>query len=201
VPDGLIVTLESFKAHLGSDVQKSSEKDGLLLTFLLAAEEMVRSRCSQNFDQRAYASELHSGRDKPFLWARQVPVAASPLPTVTENGTALVVAAGYSSSAQVVFNPATGCFTRMTAGARDRWLDGNENVALSYTGGYASAVMPADLQLLVKFIAALTWQTTDRNQIAVKRRSGQQGSTDFWDDLPPFYQSILNRYSVPIHGE
>lgn len=200
--DGLIVQLEEFKDYLGNDVKKSGgEKDSLLTDAILSAEDMVRGQCSDNFDQRAYTDEYHSGTDRPHLWARHLPVAISPLPVVTENGAALVVAAGYSSSANVVFEPTRGVFSRMAGGAKTTWLIGENNVNFSYTGGYLLGLAPRDLRLLVKFVAALVWQESDRNQYAVKRRSGQQGSTEFWDDIPPLYKAIVQRYAVPIHGE
>lgn len=208
--DGLIITLDEFKAYLGPEAQKSSEKDDVLYAYILAAEELVRGQCSQNFDQRSYTAEYHSGRGKPYLWARQVPVAADPLPVVTENGVALTVAAGYSASAQVSFNPVDGCFTRQpyslvtatyTPGPLGEWPAGNNNVVLAYTGGYAAAAMPADLKLLIKFVAAYSWRQSDRKEQTVRRRSGQSGSTDFWEEIPPFYAAIMRRYSVTVHGE
>lgn len=200
--DGLIVPLLEFKQYLGPDVVKTTgEKDDVLGGFILAAEEMVRGRCSNDFDRRAYTLEYHSGSDRPYLWARHLPVQPSPLPTVTENGASLVVAVGYDTTADVNFHPDSGIFTRMIGGQRDRWATGDNNVVLGYTAGYVLGTAPADLRLLIKFIAALTWQASDRNQVTVKRRSGQQGSTEFWDDLPPLYQAIINRYSVPILGE
>ena len=200
--DGLIVKLEEFKSYLGTDVKKSGgEKDDQLLDAILSAEDLVRGKCSDNFDQRIYVDEFHSGTDRPYIWARHLPVATSPLPTVLENGNALVVAAGYSASADVVFEPTRGVFTRQVGGTKDRWLVGENNLDLGYTAGYVLGSAPRDLRNLIKYVAGLLWQMSERHQFTVKRRSGQQGSTEFWDDIPPLYMAIVNRYSVPIHGE
>lgn len=200
--DGLIVKLQEFKDYLGSDVMKSGgQKDGQLTDAILSAEDMVRGKCSDNFDQRAYVDEYHSGSDRADLWARHLPVAVSPLPVVTENGAALVVAAGYSASADVVFETTRGVFTRQTGGYKSTWLCGVNNVSFGYTAGYALGSAPRDLRMLIKFLAGLLWQESERAQFTVKRRSGQQGSTEFWDDLPPLYKSTMERYMVPIHGE
>ena len=211
--DGLIITLDEFKAWLGPEALKSSEKDDILSAFILAGEEAVRTMCSQNFDRRTYANEYHNGQGKLHIKARELPVLASPLPTVTENGTALVVAAGYSATADVTFNPDTGWFTRQattmtTPGGAvtpvslvGGWAPGWNNLALGYTAGYLLGAAPADLRLLIKYVAGMTWQQTDRKEFTIKTRSGQQGSTTFYDSLPPFYQSIVSKYSVPILGE
>ena len=199
--DGLIITLDEFKAYLGPEAQKSSEKDDVLYAFILAAEELIRGKCCQNFDRRVYTAEYHSGADRPYLWARQLPVATDPLPVITESGVALTVAAGYSATAEVSFNPVDGCFTRQVAAEVDGWATGNNNVSFTYTGGYTAVSMPADLKLLLKFVAAFAWRQSDRKEQTVKRRSGGQGSTDFWEEIPPFYAQIVKRHSVTIHGE
>lgn len=210
MPVGSIASLDEFKTFLGREAKTNTDKDPVLESFLKMAEDMIRGECLQNFDQRAYAAEPHSGAGKFHVFAKQRPVAISPLPVVTENGTALTVAAGYSSSAHVVFDPETGIFTRqpldligpsITNGKRSSWAEGNNNIALSYTGGYAAADMPNDLKLLVQFTAAFFWKQSDHKEVTVKRRSNQQGTTEFFDNLPPLYKAILDRYRTSPYGE
>ncbi len=221
---GDIVTLKEFKAYLGREILEDSEGEPALGIFLTAAQDMIRAECGlpgipQNFDQRALTNEYHSGRKgQVHLFSNQRPVAVSPLPTLSENGTDLVVAAGYSSTAHVVFDPETGIFTRQPIGQvcappqpsdpcscpskQGLWAEGNNNIVLkTYTGGYAAASMPADLKLLIQYTAAFVMKQADRNEITMKRRSDQQGSTEFFDNLPPFYAGILARYKVSPYGK
>ena len=92
---GDIITLAEFKSFLGKEARDRSDKDPELEMFRKSAEEMIRRECELNFDQRVYAGELHSGGSaQVHILANQPPVAATPLPTVTENGVALTAAAG-----------------------------------------------------------------------------------------------------------
>lgn len=203
-----LVTLAEFKDFLSQEASVSTAKDPFLTTCLRAGQDLVRGQTGQNFDQRLYSGELHSGRGKPHIFPRQRPVAATPLPVVTENGAALTVVAGYGNG-QVTFLPGLeAVFTRLPVGSpvvvngiSGGWLQGWNNVSLTYTGGFAAADMPADLKLLVCYAGAYVWRGTDRKEQTVKTRGGREGTTTFWEDLPPFYKAILDRFSVPIHGE
>src|SRR5207245_11182832 len=125
-------------------------------------------------------NETRNGNGRQKLFSDVRPVATSPLPVVTENGTPLVVAFGYSPGADVTFEPASGTFYRLTGpamlmtrwpGVAGRWAQGIQNVGLTYTGGYVPAAMPEDLKLLAKYITAVFWKSMDRKEIGVARRS------------------------------
>ena len=212
-----IITLEEFKSFLGDDAAARSDKDPTLTMFKTAAEDMIRGECGlpgipQNFDQRTYTGELHSGRrGQSYLFPNQRAVAASPLPTVKENGIDLTVAVGYSSTAHVTLDPSTGCLTRQPISQaynsapwdiyskKGLWAEGNHNIEIGYKGGYSP--IPNDLKILAQYCAAYVWKNSDRKELTVKRRTDQQGSTEFFENLPEFYKAILNRYKVSPYGE
>jgi len=48
--------------------------------------------------------------------------------------------------------------------------------------------------MLVQFVATFAWKTGDRKELMLKRRSDQQGSSEFLENLPEFYRFIMARY-------
>ena len=183
---------------------KDGEKDDDIGPIISAVSEFVRGRTGLKFDQRIY-TEFHNGKGLRTLRVRETPVATSPAPTVTENGTALVVTTGYSDTADVVYDPGEGVFHRRTGstfigGTRTdipgRWSPGAQNITIVYTGGYLPADMPADIMLVVKYALSFAWQHTDRKQVGVSAKSSGGGNITLLETLPKFYLNILDRHRV-----
>jgi hypothetical protein len=197
-----IITIEEFRQYLRSE--PDSDVDEALTEVLKAASEYFRGATNLNFDQRAYV-ETRNGPGRKTIMVAQPPVAASPLPTVVENGKALIVAAGYSETADVVVDLADGFFHRragstLVPGTGDYpavWSRGAQNVVISYTGGYPAASMPADARLFVKWLAALYWQDAEDKRTGVARRGTANSSVDFLTEIPPMYQDIVERWRRP----
>ena len=202
-----IITLDEAKNYLG--FSEDDRYDEILDLMVAAASQTFREITGDDFDQRAYV-ETRNGKGTRAIHARHRPIAASPAPTATENGTALVVATGYSTTADVVVELERGVFHRRSGETvvspplslvPGVWSPGVQNIGLGYTGGYEAADMPADAKLFVKYAVAYFWKHTDKKEIGVAQRSIGQGSTTFLEELPKVYRDIADRHRRAIIAE
>lgn len=206
-----LITLDEAKEYLG--FAEDDEHDDILLLFLKAGSDVFRSITGLNWDQRGY-TETRSGKGTRSIRVRQRPIAATPLPTATENGTTLTVAVGFSTTADVVVElgdeDTPGAFHRRTgptvvappvALVPGVWAPGVLNIVLGYTGGFAVADVPEDIKVFVKYATAFLWKHTDKKEIGVAQRSVGQGSTTFLEEMPKVYRDIAERRRAAMLAE
>lgn len=170
--------------------------DVALQLAIQAASESLESWCGRLF-RLADVVEYHDGiaahgGDRDALKLSAFPIVGNP--TVTENGTALVVAEGYSTSADVIFESNRGLLKRRPGNttqliAQDSptvpalgWSQGHQNVVVTYKAGWLLEDMPHHIRHLC---AEIAWRMYDD-----PRRSGQEsvsraggGSSRFVDTL------------------
>jgi len=193
-----LITVEEFRNYLGLGVKANESQNELMAACVSAGSEWVREALNRDLDLRAY-TEKYDGTGLPYIWLRQIPVAASPIPTVVENGTALVVAAGYNVAADVILDTERGVLFRQdgptssvgTSRLPNRWSLGIQNVDIGYTAGHS--VIPADVKLLTRYVAARFWKDVDQKTIGISRRSAGPHSTDFMTDLPEILRQIVDQ--------
>lgn len=195
-----LITLKEARVYLQLD---DADENDLLEPIVAHVSTVIRQELDRDIDQRAYTIPLN-GNGLRALRVRNRPVAVSPAPTVTENGTSLVVSTGYSETADVVVDLAEATFYRMASGATfisgtrsaipGRWAPGVQNVVIGYTGGFATGFIPSDLVLLAKWMVGFAWHHPDRQEIGLAGRTSAGGTINFLEDLPKFYQKILDRH-------
>lgn len=207
-----LITVDEAKASLFPGHPEVTQADDLLGDVVSAVSVYWQTWFGTNYARQAY-TENRSGRGRRSIWSFHRPVEpTNPAPTVTENGTGLVVVTGWNPNADVSFDPATGEFRRLPGPTLlqslagnptlpGRWSEGFLNVVLSYTGGYAVSAVPTDLKLLVKYCVGLVWKTLDTKRVGVAREQFGQGSLEFDKDLPDYYMRIANTYSRPMVPE
>lgn len=187
MPD--LVSLDEVKKYLR--LGKTSEHDAELAAIIPAVSEDVRRYTGFDWDLRSY-TERRDGQNVRGLLALKGGLPGPPIVSVegvTENGTALVVATAYSTSADVVVDLERGWFYRQG----DLWSPGLLNVVLSYTTGYAVASIPADIKLPVKYACGVFLKHIDSKWIGIKSRNAGQGSVTIVDELPDMYRGMLDR--------
>jgi hypothetical protein len=194
-----LITVEEFRNYMGLGVKANETQNELMAACVSAASDWVREALNRDMDFRAY-TETYDGNGLPFLWLRQEHVATSPIPTVVENGTALVVKAGYDVTADVTLDPERGVLYRQSGPTQivgnvsrlpNRWSIGIQNIAITYSAGYST--IPADVKILTRYVAARFWKETDSKAIGISRRSAGAHSTDFMTDLPTLYREIVDQ--------
>ena len=199
-----IIDLDSLKAYLKVP-RENSNSDEVLEMVRQGAEGYVRAYCSRQFTQASYV-ETFNGTNRKALRLVETPVAISPAPTVTEDGAALVVAVGYSTSADVVCDPVNGLMHRLPTGSRataqtNAWSPGVQNITVTYTGGYTTATTPGDLRMATAYVGGILWRASDKMEIGVMSRGDAAHNISLLEDLPAIYKRILDVYKrVPTGG-
>ena len=192
-----LITLEEFKDYLGQGAKKSPAQEDLMKACVAAASNMVRDALSLDVDQRSY-DEIYDGNGRPFLPLRNVPVAPSPLPVVTENGAALTVTAGYDVTADVAVDFERGYLKRqlgptVISGQRSffpgSWTRGFQNVRAVYTAGFSP--IPEEFKMLTRYLASRYFVEPDERRIGKSRVGQGSHSTEFIEGLPEMYKEII----------
>ena len=137
-------------------VKTGPDDDQFLADVVLSASEAIERELGRALTQADF-TEVYDGNRKPVgafrevLYVRNPPIATAPLPTVTENGVALVVgfADDPTGDTDVYFDPEVGRFEKITG-----WLPGHRNISIGYRGaaGYPT-------QDLISVCVELTWLT------------------------------------------
>jgi hypothetical protein len=192
-----LITLEEFKGYLGLGAKKVADQEDLMKLCVTAASNFVRDALSLDVDLQSY-DEVYDGNGRPFLPLRMAPVATSPLPVVTENGMNLVVAAGYSISADATVDPVRGYLARLPGptvipGTNSpfpaRWTRGFQNIHVIYSAGFA--VVPGEFKLLASYVSSRYFVEPDERRVGVSRRGQGSHSTEFIEGLPDLYKEII----------
>lgn len=203
-----LITIKEAKGILFSAKETSDAEDERIQACITSVSQELNAVCGRVFAQPAAPySEARNGNGRRALWAMNPPIAGTP--TVTENGRALVVSVGYSTSADVIVDPGRGVFYRSTGptvvplgwGLPGRWQPGVQNVVLGYVGGYAPASLPADLKGLVKYMVGHAWKQYGRDEVGISQRAFGQGTLTLLEDLPDFYKRVLDFYTRPMVPE
>lgn len=181
---------------------RGSEEDAILAAIIPAVSEGIRHWTGFDWDTRTY-SEIRNGNGQVAMHAQQAGKPGPPItgtPTVQENGVNLVVALGYSTSADVIVDQDEGLFYRrpgttsgMVLGGRPgRWAEGVQNLVFGYSSGYAQDSIPGDIKLVAKYATIMIWKHSDKKTVGIGSRAQGQGSVSLLEDLPDFYKRILD---------
>jgi hypothetical protein len=139
--------------------------DTVLTACIAAAGEAIIEETSRIWEKAAFTERLNgdgvAGKLGEILMLRRFPVTfPADAITVTESGTALTVAQGYSTSAQVIVEDAgieSRCsLIRASGGARLGWLAGVQNIVVTYQAGFAS--IPERIKFVAKELSWLFYQ-------------------------------------------
>lgn len=178
-----------------------SSEDAILAAIIPAVSEAIRDWTAFDWDQRTY-SEIRNGNGQPGMHAQKAGKPGPPMtgtPTVQENGTTLIVATGYSATADVIVDLDEGLFYRrpgttslQVTGFPGRWAVGVQNLVFTYQSGYAQASIPGDIKLVAKYATVMIWKHSDRKTVGIGSRAQGQGSVSLLEDLPDFYKRILD---------
>lgn len=199
-----LLTLDEAKKYLR--LTKTSAHDAELPVLISAASEEIRTYTGFDWDQRDI-TEQRNGNGQAALTALKAGRPGPPITSVTsvkENGTTLVVATAYSTTADVVVDLVRGVFTRRPGttpggastglwGSPGRWTEGVLNIELVYQAGDVVASIPADIKLATREIVAILFKRMDAKWQGISSRSSGQGSVSIIDELPPLYRGLLER--------
>jgi len=188
-----LAALEVVRAR--APVQTGPGDDQFLAEVVQSASEAIERELGRALTAATF-TEVYDGHRKPVgafrevLYVRNPPVATSPLPTVTENGAAIVVgfANDPTGDVEVFFDPEAGRFEKITG-----WLPGHRNISIVYTGAVG---LPT--QELISVCVELTWRTW---RLAAKdsglSNASLPGATfQAMRDLPPEFKRSLDHYRL-----
>jgi hypothetical protein len=121
--------------------------DPVLDACIAAAGELIIAETSRIWEKASFTERFNGdsalGKLGELLVLKRFPVTfPADAITVTESGTALTVAQGYSTSAGVIVEDAAvenRCsLIRVSGGARMSWLAGVQNIVVTYSAGFAT---------------------------------------------------------------
>jgi hypothetical protein len=196
-----LITIEEAKRYLG--FPDKDDKDEELADVIAGVSEAVRSETGRDFALAGTAYTEHkNGNETRALRVLQPPMLSAATTTVRENGTLLVVASGYSTSAGVVVDLPNGILYRQSGtsdtigGSRipSTWAKGKQNIEVVYQSAWTA--VPADIKALCRYAVGFEWNMADRKVIGIQSRSSGQSNTSFLEELPKHFRRTLDRYKL-----
>jgi hypothetical protein len=183
------------------NVQLDPLRDTELERCLVAAGTWVTAATGRDIEQANYVERLDGSQAKGrgceilYLNAGRHPItypgSGATLLTVTEDGTALTLAEGYSTTAGVlVVNANLDAPCRLVRNGT-AWSDGAQNIAVAYQAGFASASVPAWIKQTVYEVALHLFKSPA--WIGQAAQSAAGAAVTFQKDLSPFAQDSLRR--------
>jgi hypothetical protein len=143
-----LVTLDDVKAVLNIPFATATY-DNVLILLINDATAWIEKYCTRRFKQTIYTNETHSGSGEKGLWILNPPIIS--VSAVSIDDEAQAESTGYTDTDGYVIEPILqGCKTLGMLYRQDSWDKGEQNIKVTYTGGYAT--IPYD----VRRAAALT---------------------------------------------
>lgn len=186
-----LTTLALLKAWADPSIDAS--RDTELEACIDRASVWVEEQSAWDIGARANRSETFDGDDIQtttlFLPSRYRYV--TNIDSVTENGTALTVAEGYDTSADVI---ATGLDLRHGQARLQRrgsWSAGIQNIVVQFDYGYATASVPKDIVQLANEVAWLMFKSPHWIGRSTVSKAGHSATLE--QSLTPLSMMTLER--------
>jgi hypothetical protein len=177
-----LTTLANVKQYLQIEPDDTSADD-LLERMIDAASVTIERYCGRTFLQANY-TEVRHGTGQRRMSVRNIPMTA--VSSVTVNGRSIPARPGATGQGftfdQYCVNLTGYDFT-----------DGYDNVAISYTAGFAA--VPADVDLACCELVSLRYKTIDRLGVTSKSLAGESISFNMGDFSEPVKRA-LDQYRV-----
>lgn len=185
---------------------KSDDNTGLVEACLQAASDFVEDYTGARWvspptaEVQLYdgSGDAVRGRQRDILQLRSRPILQ--LVGITENGVALTFAAGYSTSADVIYTPETAkLYRRQTSTPQpvdpvrndSGWQPGRQNIAITVRTGYEIEDVPEDLvQACVEVTWAIFKLSSNRGTVSISRGGNSKTITN---ELSPVAQRTLDQ--------
>ncbi len=180
-------SLEDLKAWLGIP-PATTTSDELLTRLLDAATAAMNTYMNRVGLLSATYTEARDGNGNKRLMARNWPVTA--VGSITINGESIPVSSSWDASGY--------CFDSTSFVLRNRvFCDGVQNVALTYTAGYAA--IPADVEQACIEMAGMRFRTKDTTASGWVSKSLAGETVSFSQkDMSSAVKSTLNEYKAVI---
>lgn len=199
-----LVSTAEVQAWVAGDGASLPTIDATLLTECIAAAgELIVDETSRVWEVTTISDVLDgdsaSGKHGQILFLRRFPVTYPTDPiTITENGVALTVGAGYSTSANVIVKNAGAERTCQLirqgsnlpwygSSSYALWSPGCQNITVSYKAGYTT--IPTRIKSVAKELAWLIYQRG--RYTGVELVSAEGTSRKLISSLSDFSQAIL----------
>lgn len=183
---GQIVQLDALKKYLALTV---TTDDDMLEDMILRAEDAARQYVNRNLSFSQF-TEKRNGNGAAVLQTREFPIAS--IVSLSVGGVAISASAtttsvGYQFDDEAIY--LTGY--KFTKGVR--------NVAITYTAGYKSDVMPFDIRQAVIEMAGLVYRRRDHLDVSSKSLAGETISY-ITQSMTPAAKELLQAHMrvVPI---
>jgi len=207
------ITIDQVKAWAPA---QSDHDDDVLAALAESTSAYITRRTRRRVAPPAQETEIHDGdgrrvrgKWREVLVLNWHPILDPGALTVTENGVALAVASGYSTTADVIVIPDKGRLIRrptfQTSGPVPTrtldlgWAPGIQNISVACRGGYdataapsSANAIPSDLIQVARELVHTFFRESRRGGRTNVNRAGQ--STNFDRDLSPVAKAILDQY-------
>lgn len=146
----MIITTAEYKTWIN---ELSSDSDAIIDLLIPAVQDDLETACSRKFDSAIYIDEAYDGKGEAGLWLNNTPVSAiSAVKLLSGDGSTTTL-----STSEYRLNGKLGRLGRLgsaTGGWGESscepvWAEGDGNVLVSYTAGYADTKAPAGLKMLM----------------------------------------------------
>lgn len=124
-----------------------------------------------------------------FLPSRYRYVLSSTMPTVTEDGSALTVAQGYSTTADVIAIGLDERHAQVRFKRYGSWSSGIQNIVVTFLSGYAAGSAPDDIIALANEVAWLYFKAPQWIGRSTMTKAGH--NVTFEKQLTPMAQATL----------
>jgi hypothetical protein len=145
------------RTDLGDYLNRDLSTDDAALAAVDAASEVCRTIAEQTFNQVDDEDIVLDGTGTDALLLPEFPVID--IMDVTENDEPLVVTDDYKlNSNGILFRMPTVVENGSVQTVRRSWLCGRQNIAVTYSHGYADADLPRDVRMVALSLAARIYQ-------------------------------------------
>lgn len=176
-----LATLAQVKEYIGNSADNTD--DALLTRLLDASAELLERSCNRVFASASY-TETRDGNGQSFMVFANRPITA--VSSVSVNGTAVPQSTSTASGGWVLASQ-----WKIALRGAYAFTEGVQNVAVTYTAGYAT--IPADITQACCVLTSLAYKERDRMGIDAKTVGGENISFSK-DDIPPGVQAVINNY-------
>lgn len=180
-----LTTADKVRTYLG--LGSSVLPDATLTPLIAVVSALIEQHCNRKFNQ-ASVTEYHDGEGCPYILVNRPPIASTPAPVVYDDTGRDFESGSLVDSDDYAIDYDEGRI-ELDSG---NFADGNQNVKVTYTGGYAT--IPDAVEQAANILVAAMYHRGKEGGDGINGES-LGGHNIVWqpgDDFPPFVVKLLD---------